>query len=158
MLQKTFVFGYGSLMSEEGLHRTLPGKKKARWATLKGWCRVFDQIGSDNDLYLNIRIAKGQNIKGVLLEVNNDELKLLEKRETWYQLVEVTRQIINSPNGVVYAFVAPPKEFVEGENYYIRDVYLKRCLADMPKKDQLDFLEEVELPTEVQIRSLSHKP
>ena len=142
-MNRTFVFGYGSLMNEADLQRTLPGKKIHSWATLKGWRRKFNKGGIDHR-YLNLVPTKpednAQQVKGVLVEVNLDELEILAKREKGYNVTDVTRQIVSPPeNAEIIAFIAPPFDELP-----VRGSYLERVLRGLPPEERKIWIEETD--------------
>ena len=104
---KLCVFGYGSLMNEKSLKKTLPGASLPRWAKLKGYRRAFNKQGR-NYLYLNIVPDSKKHIRGVLIQGNEQELAALKEREKGYHLIDMTNRITPKPaQGRVVAFVAP---------------------------------------------------
>jgi len=153
-MKKVFVFGYGSLMSEKGLQKTLPQKRATRWTTLSGWKAIFNKVGQPKydgepvHLYLNIIPIPDEKgtVRGVLIQVNPKELELLKARELGYDLVDVTRQIYRPPtDSCVLTFVAPHDTKLPKNRLFIRKSYLNRCLADMSPGQQKQWLKETDL-------------
>lgn len=142
MQQHTYVFGFGSLMNEESLQRTLPGKKITSWATLKGYKRAFNKAGRKGHRYLNLKLDQNSQVKGVLVQVNERELEELKRREEGYNLTEVTKQIETKPteDAVIYAFIAPPFAHLK-----ISRSYLDTVLAALPPEERERWLEETDL-------------
>lgn len=141
MVQQIYVFGYGSLMNEESLQKTLPGKKITAWATLKGYRRAFNKAGRRGHRYLNLKPDQNAQVKGVLIQVAEYELEELKKREEGYNLVEITHQVEEMPSesAVIYAFIAPPFSELK-----VSGKYLKTVLAAIPPQEQENWLKETD--------------
>lgn len=136
---RTFVFGYGSLLNEAEVQRTLPGKTISGRAVLRGWRRKFSKSGLSHR-YLSLVKAEGREIRGTLIEVTEEELALLEKREPGYKKVDVTVQLVSPPeDATVLAFIAPPFEELP-----IRQSYLERIRPGVPPEEWEAWLEETD--------------
>lgn len=136
-----YVFGYGSLMNKQSLHKTLPGKTMTCWTTLKGYKRIFNKPGKSGHRYLNIKEEPNSSIKGVLIKVTESEFEELEKREHGYIATDVTAQIdVELPrDAVVYAFIAPPFS-----GFTISRAYLDTVLAALPEEDRKQWIQETD--------------
>lgn len=141
MLHKIYVFGFGSLMNKESLQKTLPGKSIAGWAILGGYRRAFNKAGRRGHRYLNLKLDPNSRVKGVLIQVTEDELEELKKREEGYNLVEITHQVEEMPSdsAVIYAFIAPPFNELK-----VSGKYLKTVLAAIPPQEQENWLKETD--------------
>jgi len=145
----TFVFGYGSLMNEEDLQRTLPRKTITCRAILKGWRRKFNKEGrKGTHSYLNlVPVNPGdriQQVEGVLIKVNSENLDSLKKREEGYHLIDVTSQIITTPkNALILTFIAL-SPVSSSKKPPIPRSYLKRCLVDFLPEEQERWLQETD--------------
>lgn len=138
-MPRTFVFGYGSLLNENSLQGTLPGKKHAGWADLQDYRRVFNKAGLEH-AYLNIRKEEGSVVRGVLVEVNPSELARLAQREQGYELVDVTDYISPVPEDAqVLTFIAPGLESMP-----VRGSYLRRMLEGVPKEEHDRWMAETD--------------
>lgn len=141
MPQRTFVFGYGSLLNEEDLAKTLPGKTISGHAILKGWRRKFNKGGLTHR-YLNL-VPSGPGtygVKGTLIEVTPQELAALAKREPGYNMVDVTEQIVAPPeDAVILAFIAPPFEELP-----VRRTYLERIRAGVRPEEWEQWLKDTD--------------
>ena len=134
-----FVFGYGTLLNEESLQDTLPGKEHSGWANLRGYKRVFNKA-SNTHAYINIREESGSVVRGVLVEVSPSELALLAQRESGYVLVDVTRHTDPHPeNAQVFAFIAPGMESLP-----VRGSFLRRVLKGVPKGERDQWIAETD--------------
>ena len=141
MQQHTYIFGFGSLMNEESLQRTLPEKKIFSWAILEGYKRAFNKAGRKGHRYLNLKPDQNSQVKGVLIQVSEKELEELKRREEGYNLTDVTKQIETKPTegAVVYAFIAPPFAQLK-----ISRSYLDTVLAALPSREQEQWLKETD--------------
>lgn len=127
MPSKTYIFGYGSLVCPDDIAVTLGHTVDViQPVTLQGWIRdwsvVVDnrlsrpryyQLIEDNSIpdyvvALNVRRpGEGEvatNPNGVLFEVSEVDLLLLDARECNYDRVDVTEDVLGAPNGVVYTY------------------------------------------------------
>lgn len=131
-------------MNQESLQRTLPGKRIACWAFLHGYKRAFNKAGRNNHRYLNIKPEQNSKIEGVLIEVSQEELGELAKREQGYNLVDVTNQVDKKPydNICVYAFVAP-STFLQ--NLKVSRKYLDTVLSALPPEKRDAWMEETDM-------------
>lgn len=104
---KLYVFGYGSLINEKSLRKTLHGASISQWAELKGYRRVFNKQGR-NYRYLNIVPDSKRYVRGALIQIDEQELDILKERERGYHIVDVTNIVTPKPaQSRVIAFVAP---------------------------------------------------
>lgn len=102
-----YVFGYGSLMNEKSLKKTLPEASLSQRVELKGYRRTFNKQGR-NYRYLNIMPDSKKHIRGTLIQINEQELATLKERERGYNLIDVTNLITPKPaQSRVMTFVAP---------------------------------------------------
>ena len=128
-----YIFGYGSLMHEQSLMRTIPDyfatSREAAPAVLHGykkcWSAVSPNIYGDMDRheeappyvsYMNIKEEEGAEAHGVLVHTALSELDDLDIREGSYVRLEVTDKI-KPLNGVelpthatVFAYITFPPE------------------------------------------------
>ncbi|MEK7510367.1 MAG: gamma-glutamylcyclotransferase family protein [Patescibacteria group bacterium] len=141
MSRQTYIFGFGSLMNEESLQKTLPNKKITSWAILKGYRRAFNKAGRKKHRYLNLKPAPTAQVKGVLIRVTQDELEELKHREEGYDLVDVTGQVETKPSddAVIYAFIAPPFSELK-----VSGKYLQTMLAALPLGEREQWLRETD--------------
>lgn len=109
---RTWVFGYGSLVSPVSLGATLgrdvrPGQGWAE-ATVHGWGRRWnygighvrgvwtDEAGTEHELTivaLGVVAAEGEQANGVVVAVDPDELARLDNRERHYDRVDVSASV-----------------------------------------------------------------
>ena len=84
-------FAYGSNMSAVRMKQRLGWEASRRAATLRDFQLVFDQAGF-NDLSwspANIRSEQGGLVEGMVYEVEEKDLKILDGYEKYYQRLEV---------------------------------------------------------------------
>lgn len=150
---KTYVFGYGSLVSREDLRRTLKRPiSEIHNATLNGWSRSWSIVlenASSLERYafvedgfvpkyvavLNVEKpldgAKPTNPNGVLFEVFAEDLELLDARESHYARTDVTDDIIADINGKVYTYVGLPQYMTADK--HMDEVILASSYQDIVK-------------------------
>jgi hypothetical protein len=118
---KTYVFGYGSLVNPESAAKTLGRKLYDKDVSLveiknytRSWGLVVEVIlyyrgdgKSINAAFLDIQKIDGKSANGVLIEVNKGKLEKFDKREKYYDRVDVTDDINPRPQegNVVYTYV-----------------------------------------------------
>lgn len=135
-MNKSYIFGYGSLVSPADVARTLGRRPEFIYpVTLDGWIRewgiVIENAGAR---HRSVRLADGTvapgciavlNVRrpatgeepthpnGVLFEVNEAELRLMDARETHYDRHDVTVDIAGGPiQGTVYTYVGRERFFL----------------------------------------------
>lgn len=124
-----YIFGYGSLMNQKSLQKTLPGRTIKQWAVLRGYRRCFS-ILIGGYLYLSLeRCAPAQTV-GALIKITKKDLTELKKREKGYRCVNVSRKISNAKFKNIYTFIGR-SDWRPG--YYIPQSYIATCLKYAPK-------------------------
>jgi cation transport regulator ChaC len=139
------IFGYGSLLCEDSLKKTVSSYRVVGPGLLEGYKRVFcvkspSRKNKKTDMYssvLNLEKDENFNILGMLYEIPEGELKNLHLREEGYILERVTLKDGNNVSMYIY-----PKGTCYG---YINDdetqkEYLDICI-DASKKLGVEFLE-----------------
>lgn len=127
MADKRYIFGYGSLVNAKDAARTLGRVPEPIYpATLKGWVREWGVVIDNTEAFnrcirltdgrpapghiavLNVRRAaageKPTHPNGVLFEVTEADLKMIDERETHYARVDVTQYVVNKPTGRIYVY------------------------------------------------------
>ena len=86
-----FVFGYGSLINPDSRARTNPtlAEQDGLPVVVRDVERVWSARTTTGYTAMGVRIRKGADCTGILLEVNKAELEDLDKREQSYVRVEV---------------------------------------------------------------------
>ena len=84
-------FAYGSNMSAARMKQRLGWEAPRRAATLKDFQLVFDQAGFNDPSWspANIRSDQGGLVEGIVYEVKEKDLKILDGYEKYYQRLEV---------------------------------------------------------------------
>ena len=126
-------FGYGSLINESSLRKTVPSGKIVGSGYLPGFKRVFDfkspyrhnpETGVFSSV-LNLQEAD-VTIAGALVEVSGKELDELYERERGYERIE-TKLLDGTTVSTFISLDRTPYRYVEGDP--IQDEYLHICLA-----------------------------
>ena len=84
-------FAYGSNMSAARMKQRLGWEAPRRAATLRDFQLVFDQAGFNDPSWspANIRSEQGGLVEGMVYEVEEKDLKILDGYEKYYQRLEV---------------------------------------------------------------------
>ena len=84
-------FAYGSNMSAARMKQRLGWEAPRRAASLKDFQLVFDQAGFNDPASspANIRSEQGGLVEGIVYEVEEKDLKILDGYEKYYQRLEV---------------------------------------------------------------------
>lgn len=145
-----FIFAYGSLMCPESCSRTLQREVLYQPANLFGYERVFNATGSAYSdklqqhvsvRFANLKESVDSYCAGLLFEVNEEELLFLQKRESFYELIEVSEKL-TPPSGRDYTFICPTPKKIDG---YILKRYLKimseavKSFPDIEKQIHQEF-------------------
>jgi hypothetical protein len=141
-----YVFGYGSLMNPKSLALTIPGEKTLLRTRLKGYQRRLN-VPYENYLYLNIRRQATMGVSGVLIPVTSEELEAIKLREVMYECVDVSGQITDQVDGIVYAFIAPDISF---PGLKIPRSYIQTCLDGVEESERSSWLSETILENEIE--------
>ena len=89
-------FAYGSNMSATRMKQSLGWEAPRRAATLRDFQLVFDQAGFNDPSWspANIRSEQGGLVEGMVYEVEEKDLKILDGYEKYFQRLEVkSRQL-----------------------------------------------------------------
>lgn len=141
-----YVFGYGSLMNPKSLALTLGEPKETLHGSVRGYVRKFNKKGS-RYLYLNI-VPQGELVvEGVLIPVSKEELELLKRREFGYDCVDVTKDIAEEVDGIVYAFMAPDAHYPDMK---ISQRYIETCLGGVHPSEHEKWLNESVIQNEIE--------
>jgi cation transport regulator ChaC len=151
------IFGYGSLLSKASMERTLGRQYNEEPAicTVAGWRRSWDVFlpneGKFVDeqgrsphkiIYLNVRLASGTPVNGVLYVVGTAALAGFDSREWVYDRVDITNVLggVEVRGGSVWMYVGKP-EFVvaapQRPEYAVRRTYLdvvEKGLSDLGRE------------------------
>ena len=99
--RRTFVFGYGSLITRRSRQHAA-ADDTVRVGVLHGWVRAWNTVErvvfeGDEDprqaLFLGLALARDGACNGVLIEIDEAELPMMDRREKSYLRIDVTRWI-----------------------------------------------------------------
>jgi hypothetical protein len=141
-----YVFGYGSLMNPDSLGRTLHGPKEIVRGNVRGYVRKFNKKGRQY-LYLNIVPSDEVIVSGVLIPVTEQELDLLKRREFGYDCVNVTEDLVEDIDGIVYAFMAPDNHYTDMK---ISRRYIETCLGGLDPSEREEWLKSSIIQNEIE--------
>jgi len=132
------ILGYGSLLSEPSLRRSVPGAKNLVLARLEGYRRSFDLEASHTYdkatgapiAVLNLRPSPHDHLEGLLFDCPSRSWDALRHREEGYQCIEVEVCTLNGETEAVLTFLeaaAPVYPFLESSEQ--QRAYLALCQA-----------------------------
>ncbi|MFT7620190.1 MAG: cation transport regulator ChaC [Planctomycetota bacterium] len=120
-MNRTLIFGYGSLInlrSVEGTTKRKMQESDLSVVHLNGWARawsyvvncVFDGDGDQPTatLFLNIEREASSILPGVIFEVSQKELTLIDAREYGYTRINVTDGVDQDQGATIYSYIASP--------------------------------------------------
>ncbi|MFE5940268.1 gamma-glutamylcyclotransferase family protein [Streptomyces sp. NPDC056470] len=156
--ERTYLFGYGSLIQRESRTATWPGAREAVPVTVRGVSRGwYDRVEtvSWGPTYLRAVPGKGATCNGVLFPVTRKELADYTRRESGYRPTRIPTRDISvldgstaPPVGVVWYFAnvvrRRPDELFPIVQSYV-DVCLDGCLEieeSPPEAREARFAEE----------------
>lgn len=130
-----YIFGYGSLINPESASGTLGRQisvEEMKIVKLEGYIRTWRYIAwvrlrDDKSptafpaVFLDLQPAQGSKVNGVLLQLSDEELANMDRREKGYDRIDVTKLIIPEPDATVYTYV--------GSQERTRDVTGARVMA-----------------------------
>lgn len=140
------IFGYGSLLSEDSLKKTVPSATNITPSLLKNYKRVFDlkalrricHIHGKPIAVLNIVKSKDHFLNGITFDMDEKDFEALKDREIMYEFVEVnvknlkTNEMTLALTPVVHKY--EPHEFLfeseEQKNYMCLAVNGAKALGE----------------------------
>jgi hypothetical protein len=142
---KKYIFGYGSLVNNESRFITLKRHTESIKAIIDssfGYVRKWNYYNKDKNI-IALGLEKqivGDNINGILFNVYDDEIALLDKREIGYEKIIIPPNYINilskdkllDIDSIIYTYI-PKKDYILYNNIdYIspnklNQVYLNKC-------------------------------
>ena len=100
---KHFIVGYGSLINLRSLQRTLPQVQYSLPVRVHGFQRKWnareDVTVSFSTTYLGINTDDESSFNGVLFEVEESELEIIDAREFLYERIEVKKDSVEILGG-----------------------------------------------------------
>ena len=134
------IFGYGSLMNEESIKKTLASVSNLRPVRLYGFVRVFDfpsttrfsEIDKRPCAVLNIQeTSPDKFINGVCFDIKEEDFENYKKREEGYELIKVIVEELTTNKKIeaitVQAKTNSPTEFIFESATQIE--YLHTCIS-----------------------------
>ena len=142
---KKYIFGYGSLVNNESRFLTLKRHTEPIMVILDssfGYVRKWNYYNQDKNI-IALGLEKnvcGSRINGILFDVNENEIALLDKREIGYEKIIIPSQFIKilsqknliDIDSIIYTYI-PKKEYMISNNInYIssnklNQLYLNKC-------------------------------
>lgn len=105
MLEKRYVFGYGSILNPMSAAKDIEPKCFVRWVQLRGFERIYD-APVDDYLSLNLRPNPKKAVDGMLFDATYPAIfAAFQQREKGYTPHDVTEQLSEIVDGTVYVFV-----------------------------------------------------
>ena len=135
------IFGYGSLMNSKSLAKTSRIARIVGRVELEHYQRKANAMSEAYpEVAMNIVPRPGKSITGVLIEFPLADLSALQRRETGYEMVDVSAYVAPSQANTVHTFVAPDQSTYDGK--MIHQEYLDVCLGGVPEEDREQWLAE----------------
>lgn len=133
-----YIFGYGSILNQTSLQKTLPGEREVIKAEVYGYQRKCN-APVNGYLYMNLVPNEEKSVLGVLVEVSDKELQAMGPREPGYDPVDVTKIIAISVEYPVISFIAPDRKY---PGLSVPQSYLATCTRDMSESEQKLWIKE----------------
>ena len=144
-------FAYGSNMSAARMKQRLGWEAPRRAATLRDFQLVFDQAGFNDPSWspANIRSEQGGLVEGMVYEVEEKDLKILDGYEKYYQRLEVRVMATQEKNldAVTYLSKKPQGEkspsqeylnfLLEGKNFISREYFKELSRIQVIPEDSM---------------------
>lgn len=142
---KKYIFGYGSLVNNESRILTIKRHTEPIKVIIDsnfGYIRKWNYYNEDKNI-IALGLEKqnnSDNINGILFDVYDDEIALLDKREIGYEKIIIPPNFINilskdklqnMDNSIVYTYI-PTTDFIIDPNNIkknkLNEVYLNKCI------------------------------
>ena len=150
---KKYIFGYGSLVNNESRFITLKrhiDPIKAIIDSSFGYVRKWNYYNQDKNI-IALGLEKnifGSNINGILFDVYDNEIALLDKREIGYEKIMIPPNYINvlakdkllDIDSIIYTYI-PKKDFILFNNIdymspnKLNQLYLNKCCIGFTSYD-----------------------
>ena len=138
MTQRTTMFGYGSLMNQEGLLGVAPGTQDIRPAKIRGYRRILDtpsnyrkEADGSSIAVLTIVADADAWMNGITFSVAESDMPEIRTREAQYDFVETEAEPYDGgdPYKALVLQVRDPKPFPFRYESAVQMEYLKECLS-----------------------------
>ncbi len=144
-------FAYGSNMSAARMKQRLGWEAPRRAATLKDFQLVFDQAGFNDPSWspANIRSEQGGLVEGMVYEVEEKDLKILDGYEKYYQRLEVKVMEVKGKNLDAVTYLSkksrgekpPTQEYLnfllEGKSFLSREYFDELSRIQVIQEDSM---------------------
>lgn len=116
-----YIFGYGSIINLKYIKQIDIKKKRNIYPVmLRNHLRHWIYTSSKN-IYLGLYNQKSKNVNGILVEVTETELDLLDQREKYYIRKEIDKDDIDESyqsvliesDDIIYAYYSDPSKTVK---------------------------------------------
>jgi hypothetical protein len=142
---KKYIFGYGSLVNNESRFLTIKRQTEPIKVIIDrsfGYIRKWNYYNKDKNI-IALGLEKhniGSKINGILFDIYDNEISLLDKREIGYKKIIIPSNFINIlsndklknlDNSIIYTYI-PTKDFLL-DNYKninknkLNQIYLNKC-------------------------------
>lgn len=147
------IFGYGSLINEDSLRKTIPNARNIFPVVVEGFTRIFNHASPtrfDTERKIPVSVLNieksdhNSKINGICFDVPMDEFENLKKRESNYELESLEVRDYSNPEKKYNAYVFNTKSsqyYGYLSNSEEQDKYLSICLEGC-KDISEEFLEE----------------
>ena len=142
---KKYIFGYGSLVNNESRFLTLKRHTEPIKVVLDcnfGYIRKWNYYNQEKNI-IALGLEKnifGSNINGILFDVHDNEIALLDKREIGYEKITIPPNYINvlskkkllDIDSIIYTYI-PKKDYRLYNNIdyvspnKLNKIYLNKC-------------------------------
>jgi len=112
-------FAYGSNMDPDRMRERGVNFLKREHAILEGWRLEFNKVSSRNpdEGYANIVKDENSVVEGILYEINDSDLKILDRYEGYpnhYERIKVVVRMANGENVEAVTYIAKPDKVKDG--------------------------------------------
>jgi cation transport regulator ChaC len=132
------VFAYGSLINLESAYKTIGrsiGHSDIKAVRLNNYTRIWNyksRIYSEHlnkeatAVYLNLICTPGKFVNGIVFKVNDEEFEKLKKRESNYDIVDVSKEIGFNLSPVM-AFICADDKYLStpAEDVIVMEKYIE---------------------------------
>jgi len=132
------IFGYGSLINKKSISNSIPGERELYPTRIYGYKRGW--YASDNNVtWLGIKKRSGYTVNGVIFFVTDEEMSILDKRESIYKRLKVKSYSVLSDkypfdkNNIIYTYIFEGKR----NDSPIFSTYINMCLEGTIEQDRI---------------------
>lgn len=159
---KSFLIGYGSLMSEQSLNASIQDHGAFEPVEVKGFKRSFDfvyNLYGMKSAMLAVYEDESSSMSAVIIELDEKDIAVLDKRESGYCRKQVAPNAVKlysdaitlQPDASIWVYVAKETAIDDSDSYFIPqsyiDLFLGGCLALEEKFSVPNFAQSCVLTT-----------